>query len=162
MKTAQVLNFFFKGEGKAGLLKKIDQEFECLPEKATYNVGVTGVAISEDGKPKDIYQSLESFLPRILRTLESLSEQGLLNEDLCNELHQITQDFPGYKQCPSKPTIEDNGAPKFLSQEKRAVYYNRIAKTRARTATRDICSARRGHCLCKHLAECLKIDCARP
>lgn len=160
MKTAQVLNFFFKGEGKAGLLKKIDQEFECLPEKATYNVGVTGVAISEDGKPKDAYQSLESFLLRILQSLESLSEQGLLNEDLCNELRQIAQDFPECKQCPSEQTVENNGAPKFLSQEKRAVYYNRIAESRSRTSTRDICSARRGRCLCKHLAECLKKDCA--
>ena len=129
MKTAQVLNFFFKGEGKAGLLKKIDQEFEYLPEKATYNVGVTGVAISEDGKterprPVRVRQSGDTYLPQSRPTVQECEELEQQRRYLLRLLTRILYNGYGCKLRRSELATEKVGDLSFLPQELRAYLLN--------------------------------------
>lgn len=138
MKTAQVLNFFFKGEGKAGLLKRIDQEFESLPEKATYNVGVTGVAISEDGKterprPVRVRQSGGTYPPQSRPTVQECEELETQRRNLVRLLCRVLRSASGYKLRPSELAAETVGDLSFLSQETRvflSLKYNLMIPSR--------------------------------
>lgn len=164
MKSTKVLNVTINAESKSELMNKIEELFENTSEKNTFFVGITGVTRSEGSTrpgPVRVRRSDGTFPPHSLQLLESLFEPVLKRENLCNDLDQILQEIHKYKQHPSEPTVENNGAPKFFSQEKRAFFYNRIAENRAQTATKDTYSARLGRCLCKCLVEYLEKDCAK-
>ena len=164
MKTTKVINVTINAESKSELINKIVELFENTSEKDTFFVGITGVTRSEGSTrrgPVRVDQSVGTYPPHSLQILESLFEPVLKRENLGNDLYQIVQEIHGYKQHPSEPTVENNGAPKFFSQEKRAFFYNRIAENRVQTATKETYSARLGRCLCKCLVEYLEKDCAK-
>lgn len=138
MKTAQVLNFFFEGEGKTELLKNIEQELERLPETATYCLGVTGVAVSEEGKPERprpvrVHQSGGTYLPQSRPIVQECEELETQRRNLVRLLCRVLRSASGYKLRPSELAAETVGDLSFLSQETRvflSLKYNLMIPSR--------------------------------
>ena len=142
MKTVKVLNYEFKGEDRAELLKSINHELKRLPETATYCVGITGVAVSEESerpRPVKVRQSAGTYLP----PFRSISQEcEVLEQQRRYLLHLLTRILYSGNECKlhrSEIATGKVGDLSFLPQELRAYLLNMPnLKIRARIAKSEI------------------------